>query len=49
VAPDRLANYQKLLRDIRRDTLTPLQKREVVSMWKARGKAAVARMKMKRG
>lgn len=49
VAPDRLANYQKLLRDIRRETLTPLQKREMVSMWKARGKAAAARMKMKRG
>ena len=49
VAPDRLANYQKLLRDIRRDTLTPLQKRELVSTWKARSKAAAARMKMKRG
>jgi ribosome biogenesis GTPase len=49
VAPDRLANYQKLLRDIRRDSLTPLQKREIVSMWKARGKAAAARMKLKRG
>ena len=49
VAPDRLANYQKLLRDIRRETLTPLQKRELASMWKARGRAAAARMKMKRG
>ena len=49
VAPDRLANYQKLLRDIRRESLTPLQKREIVSMWKARGKAAAARMKLKRG
>ena len=49
VAPDRLANYRKLLRDIRRDTLTPLQKREMVALWKARGKAAAARMKLKRG
>jgi ribosome biogenesis GTPase len=49
VAPDRLANYQKMLRDLRRDTMTPLQKREVVSMWKARGRAAAVRMKMKRG
>ncbi|HET9023161.1 MAG TPA: ribosome small subunit-dependent GTPase A [Burkholderiaceae bacterium] len=49
VAPDRLANYQKMLRDIRRDALTPLQKREVVSMWKARHRAAAVRMKMKRG
>ena len=49
VAPDRLANYQKMLRDVRRDALTPLQKREVVSMWKARHRAAAVRMKMKRG
>lgn len=49
VAPDRLANYRKMLRDIRRETMTPLQRREVVSMWKARHRAAAARMKLKRG
>jgi len=49
VAADRLANYQKMLRDIRRETMTPLQRREVVSIWKARGRAAKARIKMKRG
>lgn len=49
VAPDRLANYQKMLRDIRRESLTPLDRRELLSMWKARHKAAAARMKMKRG
>jgi ribosome biogenesis GTPase len=49
VAPDRLANFQKMLRDIRRETMTPLQRREVVSMWKARHKAASMRMKLKRG
>jgi ribosome biogenesis GTPase len=49
VAPDRLANYRKMLRDIQRETMTPLQKREVLSMWKARHRAAAVRMKIKRG
>lgn len=46
---DRLANYQKMLREIRRDTLTPLQRREQLSMWKIRHRVAEERMKMKRG
>jgi|SRR5687768_10463169 len=49
VAPDRLINYQKLLREIRRETLTPLQRREQLSMWKIRHRTAEHRMKMKRG
>jgi ribosome biogenesis GTPase len=49
VAPDRLGNYQKMLRDIRRETMTPLQRREVLAMWKARHRAAAVRMKIKRG
>jgi len=49
VAADRLTNYQKLLREIRRETLTPLQRREQLSMWKLRHRAAEQRMKMKRG
>jgi ribosome biogenesis GTPase len=49
VAPDRIANYQKLLRDIRRDSMTHLQKREQLSKWKALGRAAAERTKMKRG
>ena len=49
VAPDRLANYRKMLRDIQRETMTPLQKREVLAMWKARHRAAAVRMKIKRG
>ena len=49
VAPDRLVNYQKLLREIRRETLTPLQRREQLSMWKIRHRAAEERMKLKRG
>ena len=46
---DRLRNYQKLLREMRRDTLTPLDRRKQVALWKARGKAAKERMKQKRG
>jgi ribosome biogenesis GTPase len=49
VPADRLANYQKMLRDIRRETMTPLQKREVQAMWKARHRSAAMRMKLKRG
>ena len=49
VTADRLVNYQKLLREIRRDTLTPLQRREQLSMWKIRHRTAEQRMKMKRG
>ena len=49
VPADRLDNYHKLLRDARRDTMTALERREQVSQWKARGKAARAWMKQKRG
>ncbi len=49
VGADRLRNYQKLLRELRRDTLTPLDRRKQVALWKARGKAAKERMKQKRG
>ena len=49
VAADRLVNYQKMLREIRRETLTPLQRREQLSMWKIRHRTAEQRMRMKRG
>ena len=49
VEPDRLHNYQKLLRDIRRETMTPLERRAQLSVWKERAKGAAIRMKMKRG
>jgi ribosome biogenesis GTPase len=49
IDPDRLSNYQKLLRDVRRETMTPLQRRELLATWKARHRAAEARMKFKRG
>jgi ribosome biogenesis GTPase / thiamine phosphate phosphatase len=49
VHPDRLANYRKMLREVQRDTMTPLQRREAVAVWKARHRAATARVKFKRG
>lgn len=49
IASDRLANYQKMLRDIRRESMTPLQRRELLSVWKARAKGAAIRAKIKRG
>ena len=49
VDADRLRNYQKLLRETRRDTLTALERQRQVGEWKARGRAARARMRAKRG
>lgn len=49
VSPDHLRNYQKLLREIRRDTMTALDRQREVALWKARGRVAAARMKVKRG
>lgn len=49
VDADRLRNYHKLLREMRRDTMTALQRREEVAVWKSRHKAAVVRDRMKRG
>jgi ribosome biogenesis GTPase len=49
VSHDRLRNYQKLLREVKRDTLTVLERQQQVSEWKARGRGAQLRLKMKRG
>lgn len=49
VAPERLKSFQKLLREAQRDTLTALQRKEQVAVWKARGRAAHANMRAKRG
>ena len=46
---DRLRNYQKLLREVRRDTLTPLDRQKQLAHVKVRGRAVKAKMKMKRG
>ena len=39
IAPERLRGYQKLLREVRRDTQTALERRTEVSQWKARSRA----------
>ena len=49
VAADRLLNYHKLLREARRDTMGVLERRQLLSVWKTRGKAVRERMKIKRG
>ena len=49
VAADRLRNYHKLLREVRRDTLTALDRQRQLSAWKVRGRATRERMKAKRG
>jgi len=49
VDSDRLRNYRKLLREVRRDSLTALDRRKQLAVWKARGREAAVRMKSKRG
>jgi ribosome biogenesis GTPase / thiamine phosphate phosphatase len=49
VSPDRLRNYQKLQRELRRDTLSALERQAQLSEWKARGRAGEERARMKRG
>ncbi len=47
--PDRLANYRKLMREVHRESMTFLDRRKQLAEWKARGRAAGERMKLKRG
>ena len=49
VAPERLRNYQKLLREAQRDTMSALQRKQQVSLWKARSREGRLRMAAKRG
>jgi ribosome biogenesis GTPase len=49
VDPDRLRNFQKMVRETRRDAQTWAERRQQVSAWKARGRAASERMRQKRG
>jgi len=49
VPPERLKNYNKLLREARRDSLTALQRKVQVQQWKARGRHARIRAEAKRG
>lgn len=48
VDPDRLLNYHKLLREVRRTQATPLDRIAERNRWKVLGKAAVARSREKR-
>jgi ribosome biogenesis GTPase len=49
VAADRLRNFHKLAREVRRDRMTPLDRRRQLAEWKSRSRAAEQRMRMKRG
>ena len=49
VDPARLKSFQKLLGEARRDSQTALERKTVVSQWKARGRQAAQRMAHKRG
>ena len=48
LAPDRLRNYQKLQRELRRDTLSALERQRQLAGWKQRGRAGELRARMKR-
>jgi ribosome biogenesis GTPase len=49
VDADRLGNFQKMLRENRRDSLTWVERRQQLSAWKSRGREARVRMRAKRG
>ncbi len=46
VDADRVRNYQKMLRESRRDSQGPLERRQQLSMWKSRSKASRQRAKV---
>lgn len=49
VDPDRVHNFHKLQREMRRDTMSALERRQQLGEWKARGRAGTARWRAKRG
>jgi len=49
IGADRLRNYHKLLREMRRDTLTALDRQRQRAEWKARSHGAEVRLRAKRG
>ncbi len=49
VDPDRLSNWHKLGRELRRDALTLLERQRQLAEWKARSRGARERMRLKRG
>jgi ribosome biogenesis GTPase len=49
VPAERLRSFNKLMREAQRDTISALDRKQIVSQWKARGRAARARINAKRG
>jgi ribosome biogenesis GTPase len=49
VDPDRVRNFQKMLRETRRDSLSWIERRRQLALWKSRGREGRTRLKMKRG
>ena len=49
VPADRLRNYQKLVREVRREQMTVLERRRQLAEWKSRVRAAEQRTRLKRG
>ena len=49
VEADRLTNFHKLEREHKRDTMTALERRAQLNLWKLRGRAARARTRDKQG
>jgi ribosome biogenesis GTPase len=49
VLPDRLANFQKLQRELRRDTMDALERKRLRGEWKQRGREGHMRWRAKRG
>jgi ribosome biogenesis GTPase / thiamine phosphate phosphatase len=45
----RLKNFGKLQREAQRDSLSALQRKELVAQWKVRGRVGMARARLKRG
>lgn len=48
VSPERLKNYQKLLRESRREVMGALERQRQMAQWKASGRASRQRLEMKR-
>jgi ribosome biogenesis GTPase len=49
VEPDRIDNFHKLQRELRRDTMTALERRRLLGEWKQRGMVGRLQLRHKRG
>jgi ribosome biogenesis GTPase len=49
VAPERLRNFHKMARELQRDAMSALQRKEQRQQWKSRHRAVHARDRDKRG